>query len=198
MQATLHENAAPLRSGSTLMKKSLVIIGIVASVLVSAGAVTVGQTAPRSVEQRHFSAEDEGVKHPTAIPDEVLAILAKDDMVRDQLEHESIAMVLPPQSWFSASQIHLHETGENDLIVVAEGPLVGANVDTFWVFIHTSQGFKLALTIPAHDLAVLSRRSHGYRNIAASAENCCTITNAYFRFNGKEYERYSSKTEDIK
>ena len=157
-----------------------------------------GQKPHTSQVQETFSAEDEGVKKPAPIPAEVLAILSRDEMVRGELENENIKPERIPASWFSASQIPLGEKNTNDLIVEAARPLVGANVNMFWILIRTDWGFKLVLTLPSHDLAVLNRRSRGYRDIEASAENCCSITTAKFRFNGKEYERYSSKTENIK
>jgi hypothetical protein len=88
--------------------------------------------------------------------------------------------------------------GPQDLIVVAEGPLAGGNVDTFWVFVHESRGFRLALMISAHDLLVKSTRSHGYRDLEALAATAVTLSTVRFKFNRGTYEEYASKSEDIK
>jgi hypothetical protein len=46
------------------------------------------QDLPTSREQRHFSAEDEGVKTPSRIPDEVMAILRNDRLVQNVAKDE--------------------------------------------------------------------------------------------------------------
>jgi hypothetical protein len=152
------------------------------------------QSIQKHHEQTNFSAEDESVKDPVAIPSQVMTLLSKDELVRDGMENENITPNKPPSSWFSVSQI----TGSKDLIVVAEDPLVGANIVTFWVFIQSNGQYKLALMTRAHNLSVEKSRSHGYRNITASAENCCQLTTAHFHFDGTEYKESSEKTEDIK
>jgi hypothetical protein len=159
---------------------------------------TEGQDRPKSEEQRQFSAEDEGARHPVSIPAEVMTILGNDKRVQSVAENENIPMDKVPSEWFSASAIHLGGPDRRDLIVVARGPLAGANVDVFWVFIHEKQGFRLALMVPAHDLVVKSARTHGYRNIEASGATANTITTAQFKFDGETYEEYVSTTDDIK
>ncbi len=172
---------------------------LIAGTVLILGSVSVeGQTAQPNQEQTHFSAEDEGAKHPVPLPSEVLAILRRDAFVKDELEGDDIAPERLPTAWFSASEITLGGRGEKDLIVVAEGLLRGANVDTFWVFVHRDQGYALVLTVPAFDIIVKSSRTNGYRNIEASAATAVTVTTASFRFDGHRYVRASVKTEDIK
>lgn len=165
-------------------------------------ALPITAQAPRSPHhatvQTHFSAEDESVKSPVTIPPEVMVILREDDMVKDQMEDEELRSAELPQSWFSASKIRLGPTRADGLIVQANGPLVGGNIVVFWIFIQSQDGWKLALMIPAHDLIVTQTRFNGHRNLEADAMTCCTITTVRFRFNGREYKRYFSKTEDIK
>ena len=102
--------------------------------------------------QLHFSAEDARVEKSVPIPDDVLAILREDEIVRIALANESISPKTTPLSWFSASAVHLSTDKNVDLIVVGEGSLHGSNVTTFWVFCTTASGYKLVLTAPAHDL----------------------------------------------
>ncbi len=172
---------------------------LLAGAVFAFGCVSVeGQTARPNQEQTEFSAEDAGVKHPVPVPDEVLSILRRDDRVKNELESADIAPEELPNSWFSASEIALGGPGEKDLIVVAEGPLVGANVDTFWVFIHRDKAYALVFTIPVHDLVVKKSRTNGYRNLDVMAATAVTVTTASFRFDGHQYQRFSAKTEDIK
>jgi hypothetical protein len=74
---------------------------------------------PYPAEQTHFSAEEEGVQKPVPLPQDVLAILGKDDVVRGQLENANLSPQNIPQSWFSASEIHLSDHRKPDLRKVA-------------------------------------------------------------------------------
>ncbi len=172
------------------------------AVLISAaafwlGASAAGQIAPRGPEQTSFSAEDSSVRRPVTIPPAVMALIENDSLVRDTAQYENTAVGRVPASWFSASAIHLGSDGSSGLIVAAEGPLAGGNVETFWVVLRMGNGYRIVLAIAAHDLDVQRDRTHGYRNIRASAETCCTITTAEFRFDGIRYRRAWSKTENI-
>jgi hypothetical protein len=149
-------------------------------------------------EQIHFSAEDLSVKHPVEIPQDVMRILQQDDMVRNFAEDQKVALDKLPAGWFSASRIELGRAGPRDLVVAAEGPLAGGNVEVFWVFVHQSHGFGLALMVPAHDLVVKSTRSHGYRDIDALAATAVIVTTVRFRFDGRSYLPYRSTSEHIR
>ena len=157
------------------------------------------ESAQHGRVQRHFSAEDAGVKSRVTIPREVMEILGEDDMVKSQMENEEPRPPQVPQSWFSASKIRLGPTKANDLIVQATGPLAGVNVVVFWIFIHTHEDeWKLALMVPAHDFIVTQTRVNKYRNLEANAMTCCAITTARFRFDGRVYKRYFAETKEIK
>jgi hypothetical protein len=86
------------------------------------------------------------------------------------------------------------------MLVEGEGVLRGANVNTFWVFVQTAHGLKLALMIPAHDLMVRPQRFGGYKTIEAASMNCCTVFTTRLRFDGKRYIElgHSSKGADGK
>jgi hypothetical protein len=155
---------------------------------------TESKQPPRSSEQLEFSAEDAGVKKPVAIPEDVLAILKKDKSVQDAVEDGGS----PQSSWFSASEIHLSTADRRDLIVVGEPPLSGANTATFWVFCATHNSYQLVLNAPAHDLIVKNTRWKGYREIEMSAETAVEFTSVLFRFDGKRYTEYRTKSEPIR
>jgi hypothetical protein len=149
-------------------------------------------------EQTQFSAEDESVQKPVSIPDDVLAILSKDELVRDELEEEMPPEGKPPQAWFSASAVHLSGPDEIDLVVLGESLLRGANVITFWVFRSAHNAYELVLTAPAHDLIVQKTRWNGYKEIEMSAESAVTFTRVQFRWDGRKYAEFREKTENIR
>ncbi|HEY6969800.1 MAG TPA: hypothetical protein VJA94_11390, partial [Candidatus Angelobacter sp.] len=132
-------------------------------VLIIGTAGIAQRKGPDASEQTEFSAEDSAVKNPVPVPADVLNILRKDDLVRNILEDQKIPAEQMPASWFSASAIHLSSPKREDLVVVAEGPLAGGNVVTFWVFCATPRGYELVLMAPAHDLEVKNTRWKGHR-----------------------------------
>jgi hypothetical protein len=149
-------------------------------------------------EQMEFSAEDNGVKRPAPIPELVLLILRKDEGVRIALENENIPAEKMPQSWFSASKIHLNGSEQVDLVVMGEGPLRGSNVITFWVFCGTSHGYELVLTAAAHNLLVTNKRWKAHREIELVSATSARISSVGFRFNGKRYAEYETRSEPIR
>jgi hypothetical protein len=158
-----------------------------------------GQTP--SPEQTHFSAEDEGVKHPVPIPADVMAILRVDESVENAtayLESDGFTSSELTSKLFSASKIALGSSRQEDLIVVAEGPLRGANVTTFWIFFHGGEGYTLAFKFFAHDLIVKESRSNGYRDLEMLEATAATVTDISFRFDGREYKLFSSRRQEIK
>jgi hypothetical protein len=148
-------------------------------------------------EQLAFTAEDDAVKKPAAIPQDVVAILVKDEMVSRELENENLPAEKIPLSWFSASAIHLSNSRKTDFVVMARGPLAGGNVVVFWVFRGNPHGHELVLTAPMHDLIVKNTRWNGYRDIELLSATAVTVSTVLCRFDGKQYKEYKSKLEDI-
>jgi hypothetical protein len=152
---------------------------------------------PFLAEQTQFSAEDEGVKRPTPIPAEVMAQFAQVSFVRDAMEIADPPLKQPPARWFSASVVHLAGPDEKDLIVEAEGRLVGGNVTNFWIFRLLPDGPQLVLNGPAHDLIVLRRRKGGLREIELESATSIKLQKVMLRFNGTRYVVFKDRTEDI-
>jgi hypothetical protein len=73
-----------------------------------------------------FIAEDEVVKRPVLISDDVLAILAKDELVQNELDDQKVSVGNLPSSWFSTSAIPMAGPDEIDLVVLGEGQLSSA------------------------------------------------------------------------
>ncbi len=142
-------------------------------------------TASNDASQVHFSAEDAGVKKPVTIPNSVLPLLAADELVRDELDSEHLTADKLPISWFSASAVHLGENGNEDLVVMAEGPLRGANVTSFWVFRKTPQSFSLVLKTGAHDLFIKNARWKHYSQLQTLSATAVRVSTTSFRFDGQ-------------
>ena len=153
--------------------------------------------AQESVEQTQFSAEDAAVKKPVPLPPEITAILKQDGMVQSVLSNSNIPAENLPSDWFSASVIHLGTKATADLIVVAEPPLAGGNVVTFWVFRKWSGSYTLVLTAPVHDLRIMHHRTRNYRDIELVSMSASLISTTLCRFDGKQYAAFRSTSKTI-
>jgi hypothetical protein len=167
-------------------------------VLLACGRGRANCPSSHQSEQREFSAEESGVKRPVPIPESVWATLREDELVQGVLEDEGIPVTKMPASWFSASAIHLSDSGRADLIVMAEGRLRGANVITFWVFRYGANGYELVLTAPAHDLIVKNTRWKGYRDIELVSATADQFSRVLLRFDGKRYGQFKTSSEPIR
>ncbi len=149
----------------------------------------------RGERELRFSAEHQAVGKPVHIPEDVAAILRKDELVRTAAEHEGADSA--PISWFSAFLVHLSASRRPDLLVIAEGPLMGSNVTTFWVFRGNKHGHRLVLTAPAHDLILKKSYSNRHRDIELVSLTAVQISRVLLRYDGQTYQPYRSTSERI-
>ena len=160
--------------------------------------MSVRMAAQSVAEQMHFSAEDETVKCPIVLPDQALQVIEKDPNVAAVMKNEEPPLGKLPRSWLMASGVHLGGPKEKDIVVVAAGHLMGANVTTFWILRPTDRGFAILLTAPAHDLFIKRNRSNGYRDIEVVAATAVRVSTVTFRFDGDRYIKYQEHSEDIR
>lgn len=149
-------------------------------------------------EQREFSAEDSGVRNPVSIPAVVLAALRGDQTVQDVLASEGKSVTDLPDSWFSASFVHLGKGGELGLVVAGEPPVVGGNLSIFWIFMAAPHGYDLVLKVSAHDLAVLDSFRNGYRVIETQGETASHVYRTQYRLDGGRYISFRKAQQPIK
>ena len=148
-------------------------------------------------EQTWFTAENPTVDRPVDLPKNVQASLMKDTVVLNLLGSQNKPAGEFPAEWFTASEIHLRHPDHVDLVVMGTGLLMGANINPFWVFRHTSSGFRLVLKGGAHDLEVRKARSNGYRNIRLYAMTAKDVFTLDYRFDGHRYRIYRKNSKPI-
>jgi hypothetical protein len=168
-----------------------------------------GQEYQLPKEQFSFSAEDEGVRQPASLPEDVLNILRSDKRVSICEQNEGIAPSQVPGDWFTGSEIHLDGPNETDVIVRPGTPsnwkpgagvpspnacLFGANTIQFWVFSETPHA-KLLLSVGAHDLTVLDTKGNSYRDVEIDVGSLRGVYTAIFRFDGQMYQSYRHNYE---
>jgi hypothetical protein len=172
--------------------KVLFLVGVAASMFAENSAIAA------DLEQRLFSAEDETLTRPASIPSEVTAMLAQDSDVKDALTDEHLGPDAVPSSWFLASEIHLRNAREKDLIVVAKGPLMGANVTIFLIFRPGDLRYELLLKAPAHTMAVKSARSNGYEDVELWSATAITESSVLCRFDAGAYRLSTRNSKPIR
>jgi hypothetical protein len=138
---------------------------------------------PLAREQTRFTAEDESVERPVAVPETVVEILRQ--TVRRFPDETPPGLLL-------ASEIHLDGPNETDLIVIGVGVgLREAHSVPFWVFRKTSSGYTLVLSTGGDGLRVTSSRWKSFRNIEAYNISMATakLYRTTYRFDGKSYQK---------
>jgi hypothetical protein len=104
-------------------------------------------------------------------------------------------------TFFVASQIHLDDQKDPDLIITSakRNPcLGGANIDTFWVFYSTPQGYKLGLKVITFSLQVRKTKTKGYRDIDTEKPTGGEVFTTIFKFDGSQYQVWRHWKEPIK
>ena len=165
------------------------------SLLIGAAAISLLTLVPWcqkppsvDAEQLSFSAEDETVRRPVALPEGVRQILKGDEYASSFLKDQDPPAKELPSSWFMASQIHLAGPDEADLIVIGKCPVCGANVSAFWVFRPKAGGFEMILFTGALGFKVRNERTSGYRRIETGAVTMQKAWTTQWRFDGSQYK----------
>lgn len=184
----------------SLMKARYLLVSILAlTIAIPSSAQPPGRKRAKTTptEQTHFSAEEASVKKPIALPADVEKLMLKDEMVQMALEDQNLPQDELPASWYSAAAIHLNTTANRDVIVVANPPLAGANVTSYWIFRSTPKGHDLVMNGPAHDLEILLTRHNGYRDIQLTSMTALTVSTVTLRFDGKRYVAFRNSSNDL-
>jgi len=150
----------------------------------------------KAQEQSSFSAEEE-IKVPVNVPADVLRLLRRDERNQTCLKESESANDIQA-SWFTASEISLNDNDPTDLIVKPNNPcLLGANIDPFWIFRNTPQGYEQVLNVSTLGLEVLDTKTKGYRDIRIMAATANEVLITIYNFNGREYKAVRSWREPI-
>jgi hypothetical protein len=152
-----------------------------------------------SKEQIKFGLE-ESVNQPVPIPDAVLAALKTDSEVRTSrcVDGDQPSLTVSAL-WFEASQIHLDGAGEIDLLVKAKnGCLLGANIGPFWIFRKAQDGYELVLNVSALGLELLPTRTNGHKDVSAGAVAGGEFGTVVYKFDGRRYQEFGNKAQEIK
>ncbi|MBV8858713.1 MAG: hypothetical protein JOZ02_17410 [Acidobacteria bacterium] len=140
----------------------------------------------RQEEQTSFNVE-EPVRKPVPLPEAVLGILARDEMVRACYAHEDEG-AFAIKGWFRAAAVNLGGApGRGYVVLPKEGCLSGGNLGTFWVFAPEGRGYRLVLKTHALALSLGRARPRGLRAIGISAASGVYVFEAVYEYDGTRY-----------
>jgi hypothetical protein len=132
------------------------------------------------------------------LSDAELAALAKDDMMRKELDQDPPIPKLTREG-LEATVVHLHSPNERDLVVVGSGaPFIGANVGPYWVIRDLPTGPEVVLSTIALGLDIQKTTSNGFRSVEASSATAGEVFTTTFHFNGEKYVVFQRGSERIK
>jgi hypothetical protein len=154
-------------------------------------------------EQTSFDADpSRQITRPVPLPDSVLQILAQDSEVVACRKENPVPRGASLASWFVASEIHLDEAGEADLVVlpVAEGNRFlcfhsAEGIGWFWVFHQVGAHYELVLKTAGLGLTVRDARHNGFRDIQSGAAFGTHSSETTYRFENGKYREYRSEAQ---
>jgi hypothetical protein len=168
-------------------------------VLLTCVALSAQSKSAHSREQSVFGLGDDRpvVQHSVALSDAELDVLAKDGLMKREMDQDPPITKLTGEG-IEAAVIHLGSARERDLIVVGSGrPFVGANVGPFWIIRDLPKGPRVVFGFTTLGLTIQSTHSHGLRNIEAFGATAVEGTTTILHFNGIRYVVYSQKTKPL-
>jgi hypothetical protein len=167
-------------------------------VLAALCIVSTAQSKPHpAAEQSTFNlgADDPLVQHPVLLSDSELSVLADDEIMHKELDHDPPILKLTREG-LESGVIHLNGPSERDLVVVGSGaPFLGANIGPFWVIRDLPTGPQVVFSTIALGLTIQKTRFKGLRNIEAFAVSGWGTTIIDFRFNGRKYVNFRDRSK---
>jgi hypothetical protein len=136
------------------------------------------------------------IERPVPLPDEILKLLRSGDRVIKCLEPERVTEAAA--AWFVASEVHLHDKDQSDLVVMpVNGCLLGTNVDPFWVFAKTGHGYDLILKTYQYAIDILKSKTKAYSDIRGFSSTAVETYTVKFKFDGQKYQSGDTQVSPI-
>ena len=163
-------------------------------------ATMTAQPKSTHISEQHvfnLGTDESAVQHSVVLSDAELAVLAQDDLMRQELDQDPPIAKLSREG-LEAAVVHLGVPQERDLIVVGAGrPFIGANVGPFWVIRDLPTGPQVVLSVVTLALTIQNTRFHGLRNIEVFAATALEGSTTSFRFDGRKYISYRQSSKQL-
>lgn len=179
------------------IKNNFIRILLLIIVIVTAQPIQSQSVGGVQFEQKIFNAEDSGVKQPIDLPQGVLEILSKDDLVLASLRDSERNQRDAPPTWFSATLSKTNVIGKKLYIVMGIGPLRGANVTTFWLvsFDVSTHQARVILSVPTLRLEVGRLGDSPYPPIRSEKVVGASVIDARYAWIKGRYKPVAKRSE---
>jgi len=143
---------------------------------------------PNEGEQFTFGTEYP-ITTPRSLPSSV-----KDAILADSDVKELVGANDDPLGWVEGSAIDLDHNELTDYIVVGRhGPLLGANVTTFWLFLNKGETYELVLKTVGLQLDISKKFDGGLSRVTVAGLTAKTWSEVEYRYRNGRYVAAKTK-----
>lgn len=137
-------------------------------------------------EQRLFRG-DEPFRTPSPLPPEALSTILATREGKQGLEDAKNRGIADVASRFSATNIHLHDYHQAELLVIGKFPFSGADNDWFWI-LSPHMGARVLLFCGGNSLEIMKEGTAGYRDVRCIWYGPDTEKEELYRYGGRAYK----------
>ena len=144
-------------------------------------------------EQTSFF-EERPLLHPVPLSDRILKLLLATKEAQEGLDFANAqGKRYNPAQLFRAAEIHLHHSGQVDLVVIGICPMCGADNGWFWVIHSAKEIPRVVLFANGNSLEVMGSRTNGYHDIRSVFSTPSETRTCNYRFDGKLYKFWTKQ-----
>ena len=182
-----NEGIQPMKLARILSPKSpFLILWLSSAYLAPAAIPKTNQEA--SNERTSFTCETEKFVHAVPLGTAAKEALVKEQSIADFMREQKLSPEQISDDWFTAAEVHLASTAENDLIIMGTRISRGAYTAAFWVLRKTGSEYRVVLRDDAHDLVLLKSKKNGLRDISLVVITLRFGSTREFSFDGNTYQ----------
>jgi hypothetical protein len=170
--------------------------GTVICFLVVLAAPTLAAQSGRARAQREQTSffEERPFEHPVPLSHRLLKLLLATKEAQEGLEFATARGERDdPAQLFRAAEVHLHRSGQVDLVVIGICPMRGADNGWFWVIGSAEQSPRVVLFANGNSIEVMSSRTNGYHDIRSLFSTPSETRICVYRFDGRLYKLWKKQ-----
>jgi hypothetical protein len=147
--------------------------------------------APR--EQAKFF-EEQPFQHPVPLSHRILKLLLATKEAQEGRDFADARRErYNPAQLFRAAEIHLHRSGQVDLVVIGICPMCGADNGWFWVIHSAEESPRVVLFANGNSLEVMRSQTNGYHDIRSVFSTPSQTRTCVYRSDGKLYKLWKKQ-----
>ena len=138
-------------------------------------------------EQTPFTENDERFQQSFCVPPDVVKLLLRTKEVKSALQFVNDRARENGANLFRGVTVHLSASDEDDLLVVGNAPITGADNGWFWLVRSIHGHSQIVLFAGANSLELLGSRTHGLRDVRSRWSSPAETRTSVYRFDGERF-----------